>query len=68
MNILGIQNPDVFKILLVEHEKNRKKKGSPKDSRKNYVTYAKYHNQAQVTYKYNGGAIMNIQRHENNTN
>jgi len=34
-NVLGIKDSDVFQIQLVEYGKERKKKGSPKNTRRN---------------------------------
>ncbi|AXK21665.1 hypothetical protein [Bacillus sp. COPE52] len=34
-NVLGIKDSDVFQIQLVEYRKERKKKGSPKNTRRN---------------------------------
>ncbi|MEK4710747.1 hypothetical protein [Bacillus sp. FSL R10-2780] len=34
MNVLGIQDSDVFQIQLVEYGKERKRKGSPKNTRR----------------------------------
>ncbi|MEM5603303.1 hypothetical protein COD90_24315 [Bacillus cereus] len=34
-NVLGIKDSDLFQIQLVEYGKERKKKGSPKNTRRN---------------------------------
>jgi hypothetical protein len=45
MNVLGIQDSDVFQIQLVEFGKERTKKNSSKNTRrKNSVLTYKYHN------------------------
>jgi hypothetical protein len=44
MNGLGIQDSDVFQIQLVEYGKERTKKNSPKNTRKNSLLTYKYHN------------------------
>ncbi|NIA61065.1 hypothetical protein G5716_28610 [Bacillus pacificus] len=44
MNVLGIQDSDVFQIQLVEYGKERTKKSSPINNRKNSLLTYKYHN------------------------